>query len=45
MMAYLLAVRALLSKFEFTRVEQIGREHNSHADILAKLATAMETDL
>uniref|UniRef100_A0A2N9I1G2 Reverse transcriptase domain-containing protein n=1 Tax=Fagus sylvatica TaxID=28930 RepID=A0A2N9I1G2_FAGSY len=27
------------------RVEQIGREHNSHADILAKLATAMETDM
>jgi hypothetical protein len=26
-------------------VEQIGREHNSHADILAKLATAMETDM
>uniref|UniRef100_A0A2N9IBS0 Integrase catalytic domain-containing protein n=1 Tax=Fagus sylvatica TaxID=28930 RepID=A0A2N9IBS0_FAGSY len=27
------------------RVEQIGREYNSHADILAKLATAMETDM
>uniref|UniRef100_A0A2N9H9C9 Integrase catalytic domain-containing protein n=1 Tax=Fagus sylvatica TaxID=28930 RepID=A0A2N9H9C9_FAGSY len=26
-------------------VEQIGREHNFHADILAKLATAMETDM
>ena len=45
MMAYLLIVRASLSKFEFTQVEQIGREHNSHADVLAKLATVMETDL
>jgi hypothetical protein len=45
MLAYLLAVRSLLSKFEFTQVKQIGREHNSHVDILAKLATAMETDL
>jgi hypothetical protein len=26
-------------------VEQIEREHNSHADILAKLATAKETDM
>jgi hypothetical protein len=26
-------------------VEQIRREHNSHADILAKLATALESDL
>jgi hypothetical protein len=43
--AYLLAVRASLSKFEFTQVEQIGREHNSHADVLAKLATVMETNL
>ncbi len=24
---------------------QIGREHNSHADILAKLATALELDI
>ena len=26
-------------------MEQIGREYNSHADILAKLATAMETNM
>ena len=26
-------------------MEQVGREHNSHANILAKLATALETDL
>ena len=44
MVSYLQAVKIALSKFEFTQVEQIGREHNSHADILAKLATAMETD-
>ena len=45
MVSYLRAVQTLLSKFEFTQVEQIRREHNSYADILAKLATAMETDL
>ena len=45
MISYLRAVKIALSKFEFTQVEQIGREHNSHADILAKLATAMETDM
>ncbi len=45
MLAYLLVVQSLLSKFEFTQVEQIGREHNSHADILAKLATVLEIDL
>ena len=45
MVSYLRAVKISLSKFEFTQVEQIGREHNSHTDILAKLATAMETDL
>ena len=45
MSVYFLAFKCLLSKFESTQVEQIGREHNSHADILAKLATALETDL
>ncbi len=45
MMSYLSIVKSLLSKFDFMQVEQIGREHNSHADILAKLATALETDL
>jgi ribonuclease HI len=45
MASYLRAVKNSLSKFEFIQVEQIGREHNSHADILAKLATAKETDM
>jgi ribonuclease HI len=45
MALYLRAVKNSLSKFEFIQVEQIGREHNSHADILAKLATAKETDM
>jgi hypothetical protein len=45
MVSYLRTVQISLSKFEFTQVEQIGREYNSHADILARLATAMETDL
>jgi hypothetical protein len=45
MLAYLFTVKSLLLKFEFVQVKQIGRKHNSHADILAKLATALETDL
>ena len=45
MVSYLRAVKISLSKFESTQVEHIGREHNSHVDILAKLATAMETDM
>ena len=45
MALYLRAVKNSLSKFEFIQVKQIGREHNSHADILTKLATAKETDM
>ena len=45
MLSYLSIVKSLLSKFDLVRVEQIGREHNSHANVLAKLATALETDL
>ena len=43
--AYLKVARTLLSEFDSTHVAQIGREHNSHADILARLATALESDL
>ena len=32
-LSYLSIVKTLLSKFDFVQVEQIGREHNSHADI------------
>uniref|UniRef100_A0A2N9FQQ7 Uncharacterized protein n=1 Tax=Fagus sylvatica TaxID=28930 RepID=A0A2N9FQQ7_FAGSY len=45
MSAYVTVARTLLSEFESTQVAQIGREHNSHADVLAKLATALETDV
>uniref|UniRef100_A0A2N9HGN5 Uncharacterized protein n=1 Tax=Fagus sylvatica TaxID=28930 RepID=A0A2N9HGN5_FAGSY len=45
MALYLSAVKNSMSKFEVIQVEQIGREYNHHADILAKLATAKETDL
>jgi hypothetical protein len=45
MSAYVSVARTLLSEFESTQVAQIGREHNSHADVLAKLATALETDV
>jgi ribonuclease HI len=45
MSAYLTVARTLLAEFGSTHVEQIGREHNSHADILAKLATALESDI
>uniref|UniRef100_A0A2N9FA17 Uncharacterized protein n=1 Tax=Fagus sylvatica TaxID=28930 RepID=A0A2N9FA17_FAGSY len=45
MSAYLATVRLLMDKFESVHVAQIGREHNSHADILAKLATALESEV
>jgi hypothetical protein len=45
MSAYLTIARTLLSEFDSTHVAQIGREHNSHANILARLATALESDL
>uniref|UniRef100_A0A2N9FRK2 Uncharacterized protein n=1 Tax=Fagus sylvatica TaxID=28930 RepID=A0A2N9FRK2_FAGSY len=45
MSAYLTAARSLLAEFESIHVAQIGREHNSHVDILAKLATALESDI
>jgi ribonuclease HI len=43
--SYLSIIRSLLSKFDFVQVEQIGRDRNSHTDILAKLATTLETNL
>uniref|UniRef100_A0A2N9GAT2 RNA-directed DNA polymerase n=1 Tax=Fagus sylvatica TaxID=28930 RepID=A0A2N9GAT2_FAGSY len=45
MSAYLTVARTLLAEFDSTHVAQIGREHNSHADILAKLAMALELDI
>uniref|UniRef100_A0A2N9EUX0 Uncharacterized protein n=1 Tax=Fagus sylvatica TaxID=28930 RepID=A0A2N9EUX0_FAGSY len=45
MSAYLTVARTLLAEFDSTHVAQIGREHNSHTDILAKLATALESDI
>ena len=45
MMTYLSITKSLLSKFDYVQVEQIRKEYNSHADILAKLATALESDL
>ena len=44
MSAYLAVAWTLLAKFDSIRVAQIGREHNSHADILAKLTT-LELDI
>jgi ribonuclease HI len=45
MLAYLLVARSLLVEFESIHVTQIGREHNSHTDILAKLATTLKSDM
>ena len=45
MLAYLLIVQSLLAEFESTYMAQISREHNYHADILAKLATTLESDM
>ena len=44
MSAYLAVAWTLLAKFDSICVAQIGREHNSHADILAKLTT-LELDI
>uniref|UniRef100_A0A2N9GXW1 Integrase catalytic domain-containing protein n=1 Tax=Fagus sylvatica TaxID=28930 RepID=A0A2N9GXW1_FAGSY len=45
MLSYLSIAKSLLSKFDSVEVEQIRREYNSHADILAKLATVLDSDL
>ena len=45
MSAYLSIARSLLAEFDSTHVAEIGREHNSHADILANLAMALESDV
>ncbi len=45
MSVYLTIARTLLAEFDLTHLTQIRREHNSHADILAKLATALESDI
>ena len=45
MLAYLTVAQSLLAEFESIHVAQIGREHNSHVDILAKLATLLESDI
>ena len=45
MSAYLIVARSLLAEFDSIHVAQIGKEHNSHADILAKLATTLELDI
>uniref|UniRef100_A0A2N9IWS2 Integrase catalytic domain-containing protein n=1 Tax=Fagus sylvatica TaxID=28930 RepID=A0A2N9IWS2_FAGSY len=44
-MSYLSITKSLLSEFDYVQVEQIRREYNSHANILAKLATSLESDL
>ena len=45
MSAYLTIAQSLLAEFDSIHVAQIGREHNSYADILAKLATTLELDI
>ncbi|XP_052177535.1 uncharacterized protein LOC127791591 [Diospyros lotus] len=44
MVAYLLKVRELLVPFQRFEVHQIPRSQNSHADALARLATARDTE-
>ena len=45
MLAYLLVVLSLLAEFESTQVVQIDREHKAHANLLAKLAMALEIEM
>ena len=44
MAAYLLKVQKTMSDFETVRVEQIGRNLNSHANALATLASVLNAD-
>ena len=44
MAAYLLKVQQTITHFNMVRVEQIGRNLNSHADALATLASVLNTD-
>ena len=44
MAAYLLKVQQTINHFNMVRVEQIGRNLNSHADALATLASILSTD-
>ncbi|GFZ15662.1 hypothetical protein Acr_25g0000710 [Actinidia rufa] len=42
---YLKVARNLLSEFRAVKIEQVGREFNTHADALASLASTVEGDL
>uniref|UniRef100_A0A2N9HX21 Uncharacterized protein n=1 Tax=Fagus sylvatica TaxID=28930 RepID=A0A2N9HX21_FAGSY len=44
MAAYLLKVQQTMTSFQMVRVEQIGRNLNSHADALATLASVLSAD-
>jgi ribonuclease HI len=44
MAAYLLKVHQTMTNFQTVRVEQIGRNMNSHADALATLASVLNAD-
>ena len=44
MAAYLLKVQQTMTGFQTVRVEQIGRNLNSHADALATLASVLSAD-
>ena len=45
MVLYLQKVRDLLKKFVLVQVKHVPRTENSRADVLAKLATALQEDL
>ena len=45
MTAYLLKVQQTMTNFQAVRVEQISRSMNSHADVLATLASVLNADL
>ncbi|XP_057465711.1 uncharacterized protein LOC130755326 [Actinidia eriantha] len=44
MARYLQVAKNLLSEFQIVKIEQVGREFNTHADVLASLASAFEGD-
>ena len=42
---YLVVVKSLLTGFKSVKIEQVGRDLNSHADALTSLASVFEGEI
>ena len=45
MAKYLVVAKSLLTKFRAVRIEQVGRDLNSHVDALVGLASVFEEEI